>query len=261
MLVATLTLVSHSRESGRVVPSRLLRGIADGRRLTSHSVSTTTQLFNKVSNFLSDNIGSSIMGNGDTVTLAAGDYKCSSYYDGTCSDEGIMIHPQNLYGKIQCADDYSTCKLNAESTEGSRRRVMFVSGTGAGTLTIRAITFYKGDADGHGGGGLEVKPGTVIIELCTFQSCAAGYGGALYVGHDGIGGNVSVYATLFLENSSSDEFSNDARAAPGASMSIKSTCPSPYCPTCPSPYGGKMPTRGKRILRLAMARFCKEGLN
>ena len=198
-------------------------GYEEGRRLAEHTVSSMTELFDKVSN-----TGADIMTNGDTTTLSVGEYKCS---DGTCADDrpnteapdsDSMLVTEGLYGTIQCVNDDASCVLDGESS----RRGIRVFGVLYMKLTIRAIRFYKGKADDGGGICVSTHTSKVDIILCVFDSCeATRQGGGIFV----VDCTANIYATTFTGNSAPsgavgvDIFNNS-----GGAVTIHETCPSPY---------------------------------
>ena len=111
------------------------------RRTTEFSVDNMNGLFNTLSNrdCSSCNTGNSIMPNGDTAVLAVGVYKC-----GPCAASHSMLGTEGLNGEVKCLEDDASCVLNGEQT----RRGMWVDGTGASTLYLRALTFHEGEGGG-----------------------------------------------------------------------------------------------------------------
>ena len=195
------------------------------RRTTEFSVDNMNGLFNTLSNGGS-NTGNSIMPNGDTAVLAVGVYKCS---DGPCSDSTDMLSTSGLNGEVKCEEDTAVCVLNGEGT----RRGMYVSGTGASTLYLRALTFQ--DAEGSPGGGVFIYSGAIVtIELCVFSNCRAtdsSYGGgAIYVSYSGT--TVNVYGTSFNDNTAASGNGDDIYRE-GGTITIHNTCPSPYSSNTP----------------------------
>ena len=189
-------------------------------------------LFNTVSNYAdmryADNTGNSIMSNGDTSVLAIGVYKCSG---GTCSDSSNMLKTDGLNGKVKCLEDDASCALNGEGT----RKGMEVWGTGAGTLTLRALTFH-GETIWEGGG-VHIRDGAkVTIELCVFSNCrstrSSDYGGGAIFVHSS-GTTVNVYGTTFNGNTAATGNGDDIYRDSGA-ITIHNTCPSPYSSNTPS---------------------------
>ena len=193
-----------------------------------------TELFNKVSNNdKSNNKGTSIMANGDTTILDVGEYKCSG---ATCAGSTNMLSTKDLYGTIRCTIDDASCVLNGESS----RRGMWVQGTDSGTLTLRAIRFYRGKD--VAGGGLEVLNNAIVqVVLCVFDSCQATDtgrgGGGICVGHIGSNTAVNIYATTFTGNSAPDGKGKDIRRT-GGNVNLHNNA-------CPSPYSAITPTQGK----------------
>jgi hypothetical protein len=198
-------------------------------------------LFNTVSN--ADNVdtsntGNSIMANGDTAILAVGPYKCS---EGTCASSSIMLAPKNLNGEVKCVEDNASCVLDGENA----RQVMWVDGTGMGTLILRALTFDKGYFDGSSAGGLQIGFGsTVDFELLVFSNnnnptTTAWGGGAIYVTGST---TVNIYGTSFNGNTAADSGNpDDIFLSGGAIITIHNTCPSPYSSN--TPFQGKMRMR------------------
>ena len=205
-------------------------GYEEGRRLAEHTVSTMTQLWDKVSSKAGEGYiaGTDIMANDDTTTLSVGEYKCS---DGTCADDrpnteapdsDSMLVTEGLYGTIQCVNDDASCVLDGESS----RRGIRVFGVLYMKLTIRAIRFYKGKADDGGGICVSTHTSKVDIILCVFDSCeATRQGGGIFV----VDCTANIYATTFTGNSAPsgavgvDIFNNS-----GGAVTIHETCPSPY---------------------------------
>jgi predicted outer membrane repeat protein len=189
-------------------------------------------LFNTVSNFAATdyNTGNSIMANGDTTLLAIGPYKCS---DGTCSTSTNMLGTDDLNGEVKCVEDNASCVLDGENA----RRVMYVSGTGSGTLTLRALTFDKGYTT-YPGGGVWIGGGTIVdLELLVFsnnRATSSDYGGgAIYVsGFGGAATDVNVYGTSFFANTADSGNGDDIYLGSGI-ITIHNTCPSPYSSRTP----------------------------
>jgi hypothetical protein len=186
-------------------------------------------LFNTLSNYAgqyADNTGNSIMPNGDTAVLAVGVYKCSG---GPCSSSSIMLWIVDFHGEVKCEEEDASCVLNGEGT----RRGMYVKGTGAGTLLLRALAFKDGEADA--GGGVVIQRGAIVtIELCVFSNCRATStdygGGAIYVWS----GTVNVYGTSFNDNTAASGNGDDIyRSSTAESITIHNTCPSPYSSNTP----------------------------
>ena len=239
LLFALLTTAARAAVVARgqeysAVEAGSVAGYEEGRRLAEHTVSTMTQLWDKVSNSncYGCNKGTDIMANGDTTTLSVGEYKCS---EGTCASSYSMLVTDDLYGTVQCLNDDASCVLDGESSIGG----MWVWGTGSGKLTIRAIRFYKGKA--IFGGGAYVY-GTVDFTLCVFDSCEATSifsdygGGGIYVSSSG--GTVNIYATTFTGNSAASGNGDDIyNYKYGGTVTIHNTCP--------SPYSANTPTQGK----------------
>ena len=191
-------------------------------------------LFNTVSNYDTWPAvsGASIISNGETVALAVGTYKCS---EGTCAG-GVDVNSQkmlwleDLNGVVKCLNEDASCVLDGETS----RMLMRVDGTGSGTLVLRALSFFKGQAR-NGGGGYFDNSATVDIMLCVFTYCeATEMGGALVVQV----ADVNVYGTSFMENTAQN--GDDIFVSPlGNDNTIV------IYSTCPSPYEDNTPTQGK----------------
>ena len=178
-----------------------------------------TTLHNKISTN-----GNAKMANGDTTTVAIGTYKCS---DGTCNDSDEMLYLSGLSGTVRCADDNGQCVLDGEQ---GARRAMTVSGSGGLKLTIRALTFKDAYA-GKGGGAFIGDSAIVDLILCQFNGCrATSYsnydgGGAIYITSSST--TVLISATTFLDNVALSGDGDDIYRS-FATITIASTCPSPY---------------------------------
>jgi predicted outer membrane repeat protein len=193
------------------------------------SVVDMNGLFNTVSNAddeYTSNTGNSIMANGDTAVLADGSYKCS---EGTCAASWVMLVTDNLNGELKCVEDNTSCVLDGENARG----VMYVMGTGSGTLILRALTFDKGYAGA--GGGVYIYSGAIVdLKLCNFSNNRAtdsSYGGgAIYVA--GSGTTINAYGTSFIGNAG-DSGNGDYIYREGGTITIHNTCPSPYSSNTP----------------------------
>jgi hypothetical protein len=113
---------------------------------------------------------------------------------------------------------------------------MWVSGTGAGTLLLRALTFQDGNSGGNSGGGVVIQSGAIVtIELCVFSNCRATYssygGGAIYVASSAT--TVNVYGTSFNGNTAASGNGDDIYVYSGT-ITIHNTCPSPYSSNTPA---------------------------
>jgi predicted outer membrane repeat protein len=196
-------------------------------------------LFNTVSNYVDSgyaNTGNSIMGNGDTVFLAVGPYKCS---EGTCVHDYIMLYTVGLNGEVKCVEDNASCVLDGENA----RKGMSVKGTGSGTLILRALTFDKGYAS-HGGGIFILSGALVDLELLVFSnnratSSAIFGGGAIFVQDSGT--TVNIYGTSFNGNTADSGLGDDIDNYDGT-ITIHNTCP--------SPYSSNTPIQGKTRMRI-----------
>ncbi|GMI33927.1 hypothetical protein TrCOL_g13243 [Triparma columacea] len=159
-----------------------------------------------------------------------------------------MLFTYNLYGEIICTLDDASCVLDGEDG----RRLIWLDGTGSGSLTLRALTFYKGSASADYGGGVYVKAGSVIIQLCVFSSCNSienwtifGYsygGGGLFVMEGSGTTTVDFYGTSFSGNGANSNNGDDIYRHAGT-VTIHNTCPSPYSSGSPT-KGSALDTYG-----------------
>jgi hypothetical protein len=238
---APLPLLSSVDNGGSLIEEFLLEKGGEGRvrRAEEVTVDDMDGLFNTVSNRegSSYTTGDSLMANGDTVVLAVGSYKCS---DGTCAKSSTMLGTKDLSGDVKCIEDDASCFLNGEQT----RRGMWVKGTGAETLLLRAISFQ--DGEGNVGGGIGISSGAIVtIELCFFSNCISSDssdrgGGAIIV--EGSATIFNAYGTTFNGNTAASGDGNDIYWEDGT-ITIHNTCP--------SPYSSNTPNQGKtRIMRI-----------
>jgi hypothetical protein len=211
--------------------------------LAEVNVGDMNGLFNTVSNaaFSGYNTGNSIMANGDTAVIAVGSYKGS---EGTCADSDNMLITEDLNGEVKCVEDNASCVLDGENERG----VIYVLGTGSGTLILRALTFDKGYAT-YGGGVYIVYGALVDLELCIFSKNRATDssfgGGAIFVDGSGTssGTRVNIYGTSFNGNTATgngDDIYN-FQDDPGT-ITIHNMCP--------SPYSSNTPIQGKTRMRI-----------
>jgi predicted outer membrane repeat protein len=186
-----------------------------------------TELVNKMSNFVggsTETVGNSIIGQGEYVVMDAGEYKCS---EGTCASSYNMLATEDLNGELTCVEDNASCVLDGEN----ERRGMYVSGTGSGTLILRAISFKEGKGDQGGGvwiGYAEIQS-KVEIQLCIFTNCrATDRGGAIYATSTG---TFNIYGTSFNGNTSpgfGDDIYSNKISVLNPNVIVHDTCPSPY---------------------------------
>lgn len=212
----------------------------------THCVNSMSKLYSKVSNGVPNgsSAGNSIMPDGDTAVLEVRTYKCR---DGTCaidssSSSKTMLMIEKLWGSIMCSLDTASCILDGESS----KRLMTISGTEALTLTLRALTFENGQADG---GALRIMQNSHMeIVLCVFRKCTTekpfGAGGGALLVECYLGcPNVNITATRFVDNHS---------AASGKGNDIRNwenrwgTSTINILETCPSPFFSNTPTEGEK---------------
>jgi hypothetical protein len=193
-------------------------------------------LFNTVSNYngwQAKNTGNSIMADGDTTILAVGLFKCSD-----CAHDSVMLWTDDLNGEVKCVEDNASCVLDGENA----RTLLYVSGTGSGTLILRALTFDKGYASFAGG--VFIEGGAIVdLELCIFSNNRATNsqgGGAIFVSSSGT--TVNVYGTSFNGNTADSGNGDDIYSFNGATITIHNTCP--------SPYSSNTPTQGETRMRI-----------
>jgi len=102
------------------------------------------------------------MVNGDTVTVARGNYEAGSF--DPQSSGSSMFRLIGLYGNIMCVDDALSCVLNGSGT----RTAMYLYGTSGGLLVLRGLVFANGYREY--GGGLSIQIGVqVTLVVCSFQ--------------------------------------------------------------------------------------------
>ncbi|GMI30955.1 hypothetical protein TrCOL_g6225 [Triparma columacea] len=235
-VVSSCLLGKTSAEPGTSLTGLTQRKL-DGQS-TTHYASDINSLFNFVSNALpgvslmAENVGDSIMNNGDVVEVAVGDYHCGFGY---CSSpmKDSMLETSDLHGNVQCENDLSGCVLLGFM----QHRLIKIVGTGWGVLTLRALTFESGgfmdDQPWHSGGALLTDSNAEVdIILCYFlNNNAWGWGtkgGAISVEGSSI---VNIYATRFEGNShatdGADIFNYDS------TVIVRPECPEPYSGTSP----------------------------
>ena len=171
------------------------------------------------------------MDNGDTAALTSGTYSCNDS-SSNCAGNWGMITANNLFGSIECTES-AGCILDGLGLH----RVMWVSGTGGQTLTLRALAFKDGQATN--GGGLETKTGALVdVVLCVFGNCKATgtSGGAIFV--ESSGTVVKIFGTSFIGNTADSRNGNDIYRKDGEIT---------FHDICPPPYTAKTPTQGSAL--------------
>ena len=214
------------------------------RRLAEHQVSTMTELWDKLSSagLGSDTTkrGTKLVANGDTTTLAVGEYKCS---DGQCAsegEEGFQVYADELNGAVQCSKDDASCVLNGESSKGG----FLTNGTGGGKLIVRAIKFFNSKSAIQGGGLALHGACTVDIILCVFDSCTSnGVGAGVYAEQ----GTVNIYGAIFTGNNVKygKPDGNGGYNKVGLDVAEKDDGTITIHDTCPTPHSATTPTKGK----------------
>jgi hypothetical protein len=196
------------------------------------------KLFDSVSNYgttttFGYRTGKTITSNGKTVILESKTYECHTN-GRDCAYSDQMLSSQNRYGSIECSDDLTGCILDGKST----RRVLIVYGTSSSKLTLRSLTFQNGQAST--GGGLYLRDNAIVdILLCVFSGCSASSGGGIFQ-TSGTSGTTKVYGTVFTSNSVTNR---------GADIYQSSGTVTIYS-TCPSPYSANIPTKGETLIRI-----------
>ena len=145
--------------------------------------------------------GEDIMNPGDRVLVGAKDYQCATTTlansNSQCESTTQMYKTVELFGAFMCTGEDLSCVLDGEDM----RQILYVDGTGASKLDIKGFKFYRGDSVAalQFGGGLDLLEGaTVSLEFCSFESCHARTGGAIYVYP---ASSLTAYGVSFTDNS------------------------------------------------------------
>ena len=188
---------------------------------------TMTELYNAVG----------IWGQAESTTLGENVFKCS---EGECISYGrIRMLAMTLDGEMKCLDDYAPrCVLDGENV----RALLIVNGSTDSYIrtTIRAITITNANYDTQGAGLYASFSAHVTIELCVFSNCRSGvdadWDGGGAIGISDTGTTIDLYGTTFTSNSVVSGNGADlynSKTHPG-SITVRSTCPSPYNSNSPS---------------------------
>ncbi|GMI11195.1 hypothetical protein TrVE_jg4515 [Triparma verrucosa] len=178
-----------------------------------HSVSTQLELVMAI-----DTRGADKMTPGDRLLVQSGTYTCNSAQE--CHNIKKMLVSGGNFGSIICTERSLGCVLDGEG----KRDILWVDGTGKDKLAIKGIKFYRGNSTLHDpfsyGGGLGITNQAIVkLEFCSFDSCYAHQGGAIFLNG---GTTLTAYGTSFKNNSAegtSDDIGN------GGDLAIYDSCP------------------------------------
>ncbi|GMH74627.1 hypothetical protein TrLO_g1929 [Triparma laevis f. longispina] len=146
-----------------------------GADCQNRGVDNHSDLYNAISNgccYDGFTAGNNIVSDGSVVRVAQGEYSGWPY-----AWSGSIYRLDGIYFDLVCAAEPHTCVLDGSN----QRQIMYMFGTGSGTLTISCFKFLDGNSGGNGGAGLSVSGGIIVLEFCDFSSCSGSFGGAIYV--------------------------------------------------------------------------------
>ena len=112
---------------------------------TVHYPNNHPVLFNLISNgYVGGSEGNNIVDNGDDVALGVGTFSGAPY-----GSSATVYHTNGIYFTLVCSGAPHICVLDGLNS----RRLMYIDGTGGGTMTLAGIFFLDGYVSGHGHGG------------------------------------------------------------------------------------------------------------
>ncbi|GMI12462.1 hypothetical protein TrLO_g2943 [Triparma laevis f. longispina] len=179
------------------------------------AINTVEKLFGAISKFGTLNR----MRSGDRALVEAGTYRCVTGTE-SCHNFIKMYYTDQLFGSIACAGESLGCVIDGED----KRDIMWIDGTGSDKLTLRGIRFCRGNSMvtkpiSYGGGLGLGKEAIVKLEFCSFDSCSAHQGGAIFLNG---GTDLSSYGVSFTNNSATGQ-GRDIRN--DGTLAILDTCP------------------------------------
>ncbi|GMI01379.1 hypothetical protein TrVE_jg10714 [Triparma verrucosa] len=129
-------------------------------------------LFNLISNedHYSDNTGNNIVDNDDSVVLGVGTLSGSP-----SADSDSVYYPHGIYFLLVCSGTLHSCVLDGSNS----RQIMYIWGTGGGTITLAGIHFLDGNSGGYGGALFIQSSALVSVQGCKLSSNQAQNGGAI----------------------------------------------------------------------------------
>ena len=155
------------------------------------------------------NTGNNIVDNDDSVVLGVGTFSGAPYalsHTGYITDE--------IYFSLVCSGALHSCVLDGSDS----RRIMYIEGTGGGTITFPGIHFL--DANSDYGGALYISSSALVsLQGCKISSNQGSNGGGFYAQSSGT--TVNLYSTSFDGNSAT--YGDDIYVWSG-SLTVHSTC-------------------------------------
>jgi len=152
------------------------------------------------------------MANGDTVTVASGNYAA-----GSAHDDYTMFFLSELSGSINCETDSLSCELDGSGT----RRVIEVDGTGGSLLGFRGLVVTNGKT-GAGGGFYIHSSAQVTLVMCGIKKNEADReGGGIYASQAGT--TVNLFGVSFMGNAAvtgPDIYESSS----GGTVAVHATC-------------------------------------
>jgi len=146
-----------------IMVARVMWMAEGATNITVWEVGNQEELFNKISSENStytDDVGNAIMGLGDTVTVALGNYAV-----GLAAYSYTIFVLVNLFGILECE-----VALGCDLDGGGKRRVMTVSYCEGGVVRIMGMRFVNGDFGSFRGGGLYINLSDVELSMCAFNN-------------------------------------------------------------------------------------------
>ncbi|GMI45005.1 hypothetical protein TrCOL_g9321 [Triparma columacea] len=134
--------------------------------------------------------GNNIVNNDDSIAVGVGTFSGAPY-----ASADTVYYTVEIYFSLVCSGALHTCVFDGLNS----RRLMFVMGTGGGTIRLSGIHFKDGFVDSNSGGALSFYDAALVsIEVCKISSNQATYGGGLYARNRGT--TINIYTTGFDGN-------------------------------------------------------------
>ena len=189
---------------------------------TVHYANNHPVLFNLISNSdydWVDNTGNNIVDNGDDVALGIGTFSGAPY-----AASVTVYLTDAIYYSLICSGALHNCVLDGSNSH----RLMYIDGTGGGTMTLAGIHFLDGGTSSVYGGALYIDASALVsLQGCKLSSNQANVGGGGIYASDS-GTTLNVYTTNFDGNTATD---GDDIYVYSASVTVHSTCPQDWSGT------------------------------